>query len=156
MISALVARSPSASEDEDEDREIHRGVVCDGCERNPMIGERYKCNVCEDFDLCGDCKDHRGTLHHADHSLRRIKIAKRRINASALRDEAINEDVGEPQPSTSEQPLERRQESSGAQGQTQSDQRAAQSVRPRDTQLRPRADSNPQYEVGVKSAKILI
>ena len=34
---------------------VHRGVRCDGCGMLPIIGPRYKCKDCQDFDLCHQC-----------------------------------------------------------------------------------------------------
>ena len=36
--------------------EIHNGFACDGCDMDPIKGERFKCLICPDFDLCGNCK----------------------------------------------------------------------------------------------------
>ena len=34
---------------------IHAGITCDGCDKNPIEGPRFKCLVCNDFDFCHDC-----------------------------------------------------------------------------------------------------
>ena len=35
---------------------IHHRVACDGCKQSPIIGIRYKCYVCPDFDYCEACE----------------------------------------------------------------------------------------------------
>jgi len=35
---------------------VHDGVTCDGCQVSPIVGIRYKCFVCRDFDLCAACE----------------------------------------------------------------------------------------------------
>lgn len=35
---------------------IHRSITCDGCRKHPLVGVRYKCMVCDDYDLCKDCE----------------------------------------------------------------------------------------------------
>jgi len=47
---------------------IHPGVMCDGCQ-GKVVGFRYKCLVCEDFDLCGECEF---SGLHPQHSMIRI------------------------------------------------------------------------------------
>lgn len=31
-------------------------VSCNGCSMNPIIGQRYSCRTCENYDLCSTCK----------------------------------------------------------------------------------------------------
>ena len=40
-----------------KDDQTHEGVTCDGCNKNPIVGTRYKCSSCLDYDLCKECKD---------------------------------------------------------------------------------------------------
>jgi hypothetical protein len=41
----------------DNDRKaVHTFVTCDGCGKHPIIGVRYKCAVCENFDYCEECE----------------------------------------------------------------------------------------------------
>ena len=35
---------------------VHSGVVCKGC-KGDIIGVRYKCTICEDFDFCEKCEE---------------------------------------------------------------------------------------------------
>lgn len=41
----------------------HNNVACDGCGINPMIGVRYKCSVCKNFDYCEICEERLGHQH---------------------------------------------------------------------------------------------
>merc|ERR1712004_354338 len=34
----------------------HHGVTCDGCDKAPIVGFRYKSVVCDDYDLCAACE----------------------------------------------------------------------------------------------------
>lgn len=49
----------------------HVGVTCDGCGESPILGVRYKCAVCKDFDYCANCEE---KLDH-DHPFLKIKKA---------------------------------------------------------------------------------
>merc|ERR1711892_40380 len=55
--------------DSTEESHIHAGVTCDVCEKTPIIGSRYKCVVCPDFDLCGSCE---AAGRHPCHNMMRI------------------------------------------------------------------------------------
>jgi hypothetical protein len=38
------------------DTVLHHDVICDNCHMQPIKGVRYKCESCEDFDLCQECR----------------------------------------------------------------------------------------------------
>ncbi|XP_071426266.1 sequestosome-1 isoform X3 [Pithys albifrons albifrons] len=44
---------------------VHPNVICDGCE-GPVVGTRFKCSVCPDYDLCSTCE---GKGIHKDHNM---------------------------------------------------------------------------------------
>lgn len=50
---------------------LHKGITCDVCEEKPIIGIRYKCMVCPDFDMCEEC--HNKGVHPAEHALVAMK-----------------------------------------------------------------------------------
>jgi len=49
---------------------VHTNVICDGCEGN-VIGCRYKCSVCQNFDFCEKCEELKAEEH--GHSFIKIK-----------------------------------------------------------------------------------
>ena len=48
---------------------VHPNIICDGCQQH-VIGVRYKCMVCPDYDLCGTCE---GQGKHSDHHMIRLR-----------------------------------------------------------------------------------
>lgn len=44
---------------------LHRDVSCDGCE-GPVVGTRFKCSVCPNYDLCSACQ---AQGKHTEHAL---------------------------------------------------------------------------------------
>lgn len=47
---------------------VHK-VQCSQCKSQVIYGVRYKCNVCEDFNLCSECEE----VHRHSHLLLKIK-----------------------------------------------------------------------------------
>jgi len=50
---------------------IHKGVSCDVCNMNPILGNRYKCTACYDYDLCENCEI--AGSHPVEHELIKFK-----------------------------------------------------------------------------------
>jgi sequestosome 1 len=61
--------------------QVHPGVTCDGCE-GPVLGPRYKCLTCPDYDLCGGCEA-RGL--HVQHKMIRLSAPCKRGSAGPPR-----------------------------------------------------------------------
>eukprot|EP00475_Leptophrys_vorax_P016021 TRINITY_DN223_c0_g1_i1.p1 TRINITY_DN223_c0_g1~~TRINITY_DN223_c0_g1_i1.p1 ORF type:complete len:474 (+),score=154.44 TRINITY_DN223_c0_g1_i1:134-1555(+) len=53
---------------------VHEAVTCDGCEMSPIQGVRFKCIVCENYDLCSDCEAK--NVHEVSHPLLKIKVPR--------------------------------------------------------------------------------
>jgi len=67
---------------------VHSSVTCDGCHTNPIVGNRYKCTVCEDFDYCETCEEKYAEVHkHPFLKIRKPENAPVKILC------AINDDV---------------------------------------------------------------
>ena len=61
----------SANRINTEGKPIHRMISCEGCGMNPIVGERFKCTVCHNFNYCKNCKDLYENMH--SHPLVEIK-----------------------------------------------------------------------------------
>lgn len=55
---AVFQEAEAAVEEEfaPEPKVVHRGVVCDGCEMDPIVGVRYKSTLRSNYDLCEECE----------------------------------------------------------------------------------------------------
>jgi hypothetical protein len=85
----LNPQKPASSSSETH-LKTHEKVACDGCGVSPIIGIRYKCSVCKNFDFCEVCED------RVSHEHPFIKIVKPENIASGLfanfNEEAPNEE----------------------------------------------------------------
>jgi hypothetical protein len=60
---------------ETQSKVVHNGIVCDGCETNPITGIRYKCVVRGDYDLCEKCELRLQPLPHPMLKIRTPQLA---------------------------------------------------------------------------------
>lgn len=75
----------------------HPGVLCDGplCtkKKSPIKGDRYKCTICSDFDLCAGCEVYPATQHNSTHPMIKMKRPISKINVSFEHDKCSSEQV---------------------------------------------------------------
>eukprot|EP01113_Clastostelium_recurvatum_P044791 TRINITY_DN75_c0_g1_i1.p1 TRINITY_DN75_c0_g1~~TRINITY_DN75_c0_g1_i1.p1 ORF type:complete len:496 (+),score=181.84 TRINITY_DN75_c0_g1_i1:97-1584(+) len=76
---AFGAKSASPAESSSEEPSVHRHVTCDGCKTSPIVGPRFKCKVCDDFDLCASCESKNMTVgtHNPTHTMIKFTQPKR-------------------------------------------------------------------------------
>jgi len=57
---------------------VHKNSKCSYCGVSPIIGVKYTCNECIDYDLCSNCEQNNNDTQHgghsADHALLKIKV----------------------------------------------------------------------------------
>lgn len=44
-------------QNKEESKVVHENVSCDSCGMKPIVGTRYKCTICKDFDFCMKCEN---------------------------------------------------------------------------------------------------
>lgn len=79
---------PKPSLPKDDFPVVHDGITCDGCNEGPIIGIRYKCTMCYDYDLCAICEE---KLNHA-HPMVKLRTPMR-LGAQGLLNNRPNFDV---------------------------------------------------------------
>lgn len=76
----FLARAQRFSKDGEEIHlDVHYGVICDGCQAFPIVGARFKCLDCPDYDLCESCMA-KGTCHPSSHSFNKIGGVKKTVD----------------------------------------------------------------------------
>ena len=55
---------------------VHQGVTCDMCGVSPIVGVRYKCKTCHNYDLCETCEAKE--VHPTSHVLMKLRLARGR------------------------------------------------------------------------------
>jgi len=68
-LTVTVKKTGQAPAESGEEVVVHYGVTCDGCDLANITGPRYKCVVCDDYDLCGGCE---AAGRHPGHNMMKI------------------------------------------------------------------------------------
>lgn len=61
------------------ENQLHSQIWCDNCGRSSLVGSRYKCVDCPDFDLCQKCIRHVKDIHTPGHWFNRYDKASSRL-----------------------------------------------------------------------------
>ena len=83
-MSELVLKSKLSKIEKKEDNIIpkckieHKGIKCKKCFQEPIIGYRYKCSVCNNYNLCEKCEEENSKTEEHPHDF--IKIRKEKNN----------------------------------------------------------------------------
>ncbi len=70
--------------------EQHTDVQCNNCKVTPIIGLRFKCDICHDYNLCLICMEKR--LHEKSHPL--LVIGKERFAQIPMSDIELFDELG--------------------------------------------------------------
>jgi len=60
---------------------VHMDHVCDGCEMTPILGPRFTCKDCPDYDLCSNCHVRRHQVHNPAHRFRCVSSGEGVVRA---------------------------------------------------------------------------
>lgn len=66
---------------------VHTNIMCDGCNINPIVGSRYKCSICKDFDFCEDCENNNFDHNHVFIKIRSPDLEPIKIITSTIEEE---------------------------------------------------------------------
>ena len=51
----------------------HHGIKCNKCGKEPIIGYRYKCTVCNNFNLCDECESQNSETEEHKHNFIKMR-----------------------------------------------------------------------------------
>lgn len=64
--------SSSSSASSASGKPVHAHFFCDGCGAKPIVGTRWRCSICPNFDLCDACEQ--ADKHPRDHPLLKFAV----------------------------------------------------------------------------------
>jgi hypothetical protein len=67
---------------------VHQGIKCNKCGMDPIIGYRYKCPICQNYNLCQNCEENNSQTGEHQHDF----IKMRNQEKQSPKKEEKNED----------------------------------------------------------------
>ena len=64
----IAAKNSDIRRNRRNSRNVHTGVTCDECGQKPIIGHRFKCSSCDNYDLCNTCHEQIYEFSRNEHS----------------------------------------------------------------------------------------
>ena len=56
----------------------HHGIKCNKCQTEPIVGYRYKCSVCKDYNLCEKCEQKNSETEEHAHNFIKMRNEERK------------------------------------------------------------------------------
>jgi hypothetical protein len=82
QMSKLMVKNPEEKEEEIVFSMVkvpHHGIKCDKCGINPIIGYRYKCSVCNNYNLCENCEMKNYETKEHQHNFIKIRKEEKKV-----------------------------------------------------------------------------
>ena len=64
---------------------VHKEIKCNKCNKKPIVGFRYKCTICDNYNLCEQCEENTDHIHDF------IKINEEEKEEEKILSEKIND-----------------------------------------------------------------
>jgi hypothetical protein len=72
---------PGITRPQPQQQQRHWGIICDGCQQKGIVGIRYKCSECDDFDFCSTCYESKEKMNqHGNHKFTKIEQPVKRCH----------------------------------------------------------------------------
>lgn len=72
---------------------VHMNIYCDGCNVGPIVGKRFNCMVCPDFDFCESCeakKMHNHPMMRLNTPMQQWKLHKLKKKFSKVNNQSVH------------------------------------------------------------------